>query len=75
MEELNEPADEPLMGREVTAMDMVGNLPVMVPLPSLEELIWMSVQEVCQLHELSERHKNFEYRILQEMQRLVELKR
>ena len=63
MEELNAPKDEPTVGREATAgpvtmevmpeevtdVDTVGIPPVMVPPPSLEELIWMGVQEVCQL--------------------------
>ena len=77
MEELNAPGAEPLVGRaamagpaitealpeRATDMDMVGNPPAMVPLPSLEELIWMGVQEVHQLHKSLDIGKAQEFRV------------
>ena len=42
--------------------------------PCLEELVWATLQEVCKMCESLERHEHFEYRLLEEMCKLVTLK-
>ena len=49
-------------------------VPIMHMPPCLEELVWVSLQEIRKLHESSERHKHFEYGLLEEMRKLVTLK-
>ena len=48
---------------------LVANAP-----PSLEELAWVTLQEVRKLRKSVERHKHFEFRIWDELRKLVMLK-
>ena len=48
---------------------LVANAP-----PSLEELAWVTLQEVRKLHESVERHEHFEFGIWDELRKLVTLK-
>ena len=47
----------------------VANVP-----PSLEELAWVTLQEVRKLRESAERHEHFEFGIWDELRKLVTLK-
>ena len=56
---------------EVAAPEEV---PVANALPCLEELVWATLQEVHKMRESAERGKHFEYRIWEELHKLVTLK-
>ena len=75
-----ETAVEELMGKEAmpemapVKVTVPEEMPIMHALPCLEELVWVSLQEIHKLHESLERHTHFEYGLLEEMQNLVTLK-
>ena len=48
-------------------IDALEEVPIMHAPPCLEELIWVSLQEICKLHESLERCEHFEYGLLEEM--------
>ena len=56
---------------EVTAPEEV---PVMNMLPCLEELVWLTLQEVRKMRESVERCEHFEFGIWEELRKLVTLK-
>ena len=71
---------EELTGKEVTLETALVEVVALeevsithVP-PCLEELVWASLQEIHKLCESSERHKHFEYGLLEEMWKLATLK-
>ena len=77
---------EELTGKEATpeeAITVVNALvknaapeevPVVNALPSLEELAWVTLQEVRKLRESAERRKHFEFGIWDKLRKLVTLK-
>ena len=56
---------------EVTAPEEV---PVVNAPPCLEELVWVTLQEVCKKCKSTERREHFEFRIWEELWKLVTLK-
>ena len=48
-------------------------VPVTNAPPSLEELAWVTLQEVCKLRESAERREHFEFGIWDELRKLVTL--
>ena len=56
---------------KVTALEEV---PVVNALPCLEELIWVTLQEVHKMHKSVERCEHFEFGIWEELQKFVTLK-
>ena len=81
IEEVNEEAAvEELTGKEATPEETnvkvaaPEEVPIMNAPCCLEELVWATLQEVCKMCESAERHEHFEYRIWEEMCKLVTLK-
>ena len=56
---------------KVTALEEV---PVVNALPCLEELIWVTLQEVRKMHKSAERCEHFEFGIWEELRKFVTLK-
>ena len=77
---------EELTGKEATPEEAITivdalaenaapeEVPVVNAPPSLEELAWVTLQEVRKLRESAERHKHFEFGIWDELRKLVTLK-
>ena len=87
VEEVSEEAAvEELTGKEATPEEAIAvvdapaenaapeEVPAVNVLPSLEELAWVTLQEVHKLRESVERHKHFEFGIWDELRKLVTLK-
>ena len=81
IEEVNEEAAvEELTEKEATPEEVsikvatLEEVPVANVPPCLEELIWVTLQEVHKLRESSKRQEHFKYRLLEEMHKLVTLK-
>ena len=87
IEEVSEEAAvEELTGKEVTPEEAITivdvpaentaleEVPVANAPPSLEELAWVTLQEVRKLHESAERREHFEFGIWDELRKLVTLK-
>ena len=83
IEEANEEAAEELTGKEMTPEEVIVKAAALeeVPImntppcgPCLEELVWATLQEVHKMCESVERHEHFEYRIWEELRKLVTLK-
>ena len=87
IEEVSEEAAvEELTGKEVTPEEAITEVdapvdntaPEEVPVanapPSLEELAWVTLQEVRKLRESTERREHFEFGIWDELRKLVTLK-
>ena len=81
IEEVSEEvAVEELTGKETMPEEVTikavapEEVPVMNAPPCLEELVWENLQEICKLHESSERCELFEYGLLEEMRKLITLK-
>ena len=87
IEEVSEEAAvEELTGKEATPEEAIAivdapaenaapeEVPVANAPPSLEELAWVTLQEVHKLHESAERREHFEFGIWDELRKLVMLK-